>query len=83
MTTHEYLLQKYGVTISFIDASKETGLYWQTLREMCARKEIDTPRRGRKWILTTKALADYLDNVNKKEEIVIPNKTRCGYKKIV
>ena len=64
MTTYEYLLQKYGTTLTFQQASEETGLFWQTIREMCLKGDIKTPRAGRKWVLTTKALAEYLDNVN-------------------
>lgn len=68
MTTHEYLLQKYGTTLTFEQASQEIGLHWQTIREMCLRGNIRTPRAGRKWILTTKALAEYLDNSAQQEE---------------
>ena len=66
-TTYEYLLQKYGTTLTFEQASREIGLYWQTIREMCARGDIRTVKAGRKWILTSKALAEYLDN-GKQEE---------------
>jgi hypothetical protein len=61
MTTYEYLLQKYGITLSFEQAGKELGLYWQTVREMCARGDIQARKAGRKWVLTTKALAIYID----------------------
>jgi excisionase family DNA binding protein len=61
MTTYEYLLDKYGATISFQDAAEELGLYWQTVREMCRRGDIRAIKAGRKWILTTKALAKFLD----------------------
>lgn len=60
-TTYEYLLQKYGTTLTFEQASKELGLYWQTIREMCARGDIPAIKAGRKWVLTTKALATYID----------------------
>lgn len=87
MTTHEYLLNKYGVTISFQDAAKELGLYWQTIREMCARGEIKTVKAGRKWVLTTKALAEYLDGKAQKEESIInitnAPRGRNKHKKIV
>jgi len=83
MTTHEYLLQKYGTTISFKDASKEIGLNWQTIRQMCLRGDIKTVKAGRKWILTTKALAEYLDNERQREEFVAISQGRSRYKKIV
>ena len=82
MTTHEYLLQKYGTTLTFEDASKEIGVYWQTIREMCLRGDIKAVRAGRKWVLTTKALAEYLDN-SKQENEVIPIRSRSSHKKIV
>lgn len=69
MTTHEYLLQKYGTTLLFQQASEEIGIHWQTIREMCLRGEIKTARAGHKWILTTKALAVYLDTVIEKTNI--------------
>ena len=72
MTTHEYLLQKYGTTLTFQQASQEIGLHWQTIREMCLRGEIKTIRAGRKWVQTTKALAEYLDGVKKEKETVSP-----------
>jgi len=40
MTTYEYLLQKYGTTLTFEQAAKELGLHWQTIRVMCARGDI-------------------------------------------
>lgn len=89
MTTHEYLLNKYGVTISFQDAAKELGLYWQTVRVMCARGEIQAIKAGRKWVLTTKALAEYLDGKTQKEQESIinitnaPTRGRNKHKKIV
>ena len=78
--TYQYLLKKYGVTMTFEQAAEETGLYWQTIREMCARGDIKTPRAGRKWVLTTKALAEYLDG-EQEETNVIPIRRR--HKKIV
>lgn len=83
MTTYEYLLHKYGVTLTFQQASEETGIYWQTLREMCLRGEIKTVKAGRKWILTTKALAEYLDGSTKQEEVVPVIRTGLGHRKIV
>ncbi len=70
MTTYDYLLEKYGTTLTFQEASRELGLYWQTIRVMCARGDIQAIKAGRKWILTTKALALYLDN-GKQEHIPI------------
>lgn len=80
MTTHEYLLQKYGTTLTFHEASKEIGVYWQTIRNMCLRADIKTVRAGYKWVLTTKALAEYLDNKENKEHDNLGT-TRKGYKK--
>lgn len=69
-TAYEYLLNKYGVTLTFEQASEEIGLHWQTIREMCLRGEIKAIKAGRKWILTTKALAEYLDNGVSTETII-------------
>jgi len=81
MTTYEYLLQKYGTTLTFEQASKEIGLHWQTIREMCARGDIQAIKAGRKWILTTKALAEYLDNG--KQEYFPPQRLYSRNTKIV
>ena len=59
--TYAYLLEKYGLKISFKEAASETGVYWETLRRLCARGEIPIEKVGRSWLLTTKALADYID----------------------
>lgn len=83
MTTHEYLLQKYGTTLTFQQASEEIGIFWQTIREMCLRGEIKTLKRGRKWILTTKALAKYLDNDEQEKEMAVVRSIRTKHKKIV
>lgn len=83
ITTYEYLLKKYGVTLTFQQASEETGIYWQTLREMCLRGDIKTPRAGYKWVLTTKAIAEFLDGDSNKEEEFIPLRSRGPHKKIV
>jgi len=79
-TTYEYLLQKYGTTLTFEQASKELGLYWQTVREMCARGEIPAIKAGRKWVLTTKALATYIDE-GSQAPVLTPR--RSGIRKIV
>ena len=83
MTTHEYLLQKYGTTLTFQQASKELHLHWQTIREMCLRGDIKTVRAGRKWVLTTKALAEYLDNSSSKEPTISLGYTQKGHRKVV
>lgn len=80
-TTYDYLLQKYGTTLTFEQASKELGLYWQTVREMCARGDIPARKAGRKWVLTTKALATYIDE-GSQAPIILPQRNR-QYRKIV
>ncbi len=59
--TYVYLLEKYGLSISWEDAAKELGVYWENIRCMCQRGEIRAEKVGRSWLLTTKALADYID----------------------
>lgn len=59
--THKYLLDKYGLTITFKDAAQELDVYWENLRTKCRTGEIRANKVGRKWMLTTKALADYID----------------------
>jgi excisionase family DNA binding protein len=82
--THEYLLKKYGATLTFQQASTEIGLYWQTIREMCQRGDIKAIKAGRKWILTAKALAEYLDNEKAKEtQVVVQIPRRTKFEKIV
>lgn len=73
MPTYEYLLQKYGITLTFEQAGKELGLYWQTVREMCARGDIPARKAGRKWVLTTKALATYIDE-GPQNQFLLPKK---------
>lgn len=80
-TTYEYLLQKYGTTLTFEQAAKELGLYWQTIREMCARGDIPAIKAGRKWVLTTKALATYIDEGS--QAPIIPPQRNRQYRKIV
>lgn len=63
MSTYEFLLEKYGVTMTFQQAKDELGLHEQTIRMMCQRGDIKTARAGRKWVLTSKAIADYIDCV--------------------
>ena len=90
-TTYEYLLNKYGPTMTFQQASEVTGIYWQTIREMCARGQIKTVRVGKtgRWILTSKAISDFLDGKTEEEEAAaavtsIANaKGRRRYEKIV
>jgi len=60
--TYQYLLDRYGLTISFQDAAEELGVYWERLRERCRSGEIRAEKVGRSWMLTTKALADYIDH---------------------
>ncbi len=81
MSTHEFLLNKYGTTLTFQDAASELGLHWQTIRQMCLRKNIRAIKAGRKWIVTTKAIAEYLDNGAQDELIV--QAPRSKFKKIV
>lgn len=80
-TTYEYLLQKYGTTLTFEQASKELGLHWQTIRVMCARGDIPAIKAGRKWVLTTKALATYIDEGS--QAPIIPPQRNRQYRKIV
>lgn len=81
-TTHEYLLEKYGPTLTWQQASNETGIFWMTIRNMCLRGEIKTPRAGKKWVLTTKAIAEYLDGEAVPKETVVQF-TKQGHRKIV
>ena len=67
-TTYEYLLNKYGPRLTWEQASEITGIYWSTIRTMCQRGEIKTPRAGYKYILTTKAIADFLDQGSARSE---------------
>ncbi len=59
--TYSYLMEKYGLVISFRDAANELDVYWENLRRLCQRGEIKVQKVGRAWMLTTKALADYID----------------------
>lgn len=79
MTTYEYLLRKYGTTLTFQQAAEELGLYWQTVREMCARRDIPAIKAGRKWVLTTRALATYIDEGSQAPVFT----SRSGIRKIV
>lgn len=61
MSTYDYLLEKYGITLSFQQAKEELGLHEQTIQMMCRRGDIKAQRAGRRWVLTTKAIANYID----------------------
>lgn len=87
ITTYGYLLQKYGVRMTWKQAETELGISWQTVRNMCARGEIKAIQMGAKWskwVLPTKAIADYLDNGTVPAEKVVPlKKSRSKYERIV
>lgn len=59
--TYSYLLEKYGLSLTWEQAAEELGVYWENIRRMCRSGEIRAEKVGRKWMLTTKALADYID----------------------
>ena len=71
--TYQYLLGKYGLTLTFQEAAQELDVYWENLRRMCKTGEIRANKVGRKWLLTTKALADYIDQ-GPAEQISTPGK---------
>lgn len=60
--TYQYLLEKYGLTLTFQEAAQELDVYWENLRRMCKTGEIRAEKVGRKWVLTTRALAEYIDH---------------------
>lgn len=83
-TTYEYLLQKYGTTLTWQQAAAETGMFWQTIQMKCRTGEIKTPKNGYRWILTVKALAEFLDNTSSKQPDPMPVQlARNGHPKIV
>lgn len=59
--TYSYLLNKYGLTLTWKQAAAELGVYWENVRRLCQRGEIRAQKVGRAWVLTTRALADYVD----------------------
>lgn len=59
--TYSYLLDKYGLTLTWKQAAGELGVYWENVRRLCQRGEIQAQKVGRAWLLTTRALADYID----------------------
>ncbi len=59
--TYSYLLEKYGLSLTWEQAAEELGVYWENVRRLCQRGEIRAAKVGRAWLLTTKALADYID----------------------
>jgi excisionase family DNA binding protein len=73
--TYEYLLKKYGLTITFKEAAAELGVYWENIRKLCKRGDIAAQKVGKSWLLTTKALADYIDHgpANKTLTLVLPS----------
>lgn len=79
--TYAYLLDKYGLRITWEDAAAELGIYWENLRKMCKSGDIAAQKVGRKWVLTTKALADFIDG--KPEPVVEPQKNKRGHHKYV
>jgi excisionase family DNA binding protein len=73
--TYDYLINKYGLTLTWEQAAEELGLHWETVRKMCQRGEIPAKRAGRVWVLTTKALAEYIDQ-RPIEQNVVPMKRK-------
>ncbi len=87
--TYEFLLKKYGrITLTLQEGGEELGLHWQTVRQMCQRGDIKATKRpgvNGRWILSTKAIADYIDKSAddlKRKTDILPI-TGKGYKKIV
>lgn len=82
--TYDYLLSKYGISISWQDAAKETGIYWETIQKLCRQGDIAAQKIGRTWMLTTKALANFIDYgpITKRTQTEVPatKKERGHYK---
>lgn len=81
--TYAYLLNKYGLKISWEEAAEELGVYWENLRKLCKNGDIIAQKVGRKWVLTTKALADFIDNGAAVKVAVEPEKKKRGHHKYV
>lgn len=73
--TYSYLLKKYGLSLTWEQAAKELGVYWERVREKCRTGDIAAEKVGRKWVLTAKALAEYIDHGPARRQNVIPMKT--------
>lgn len=79
--TYTYLLEKYGLTITWAQAATELGVYWENIRKLCKRGDIAAQKVGRSWMLTTKALADFIDNGSVlRQRAVSPAKARNHHK---
>lgn len=78
--TYAYLLDKYGLKITWEEAAAELGVYWENLRKMCKSGDIAAQKVGRKWVLTTRALADFIDGEQREPE---PQKKKRGHHKYV
>lgn len=82
--TYTYLINKYGLTMTFEQAAELLGIYKDTVRVLCKQGKINTQRAGYKWILTTRAIADFIDNGSApREEQPIQFAGKPRYKKIV
>lgn len=77
--TYSYLLEKYGLALTWEQAAEELGVYWERIREKCRAGDIAAEKVGRKWVLTTKALADYIDQGPAERQNVIPITKRRKY----
>lgn len=60
--TYAYLLGKYGLTMTWEEAAKELGVYWENIRKLCKRGDIAAEKVGKSWVLTTRAIADFIDH---------------------
>ncbi len=81
--TYSYLLEKYGLTLSWEQAAEELGVYWERIREKCRDGDIAAGKIGRKWVLTTKALADYIDYGYTRRQNVVPITKQTKHRKYV
>lgn len=87
MTTQDYLMTKYGVVLTWDQACEAVRAHKDTLRKLCRTGKIKTPMKGQHdYILTAKAIADFLDMSTEpiedaKDKVV--GFTKAGYKKIV
>jgi CTP:phosphocholine cytidylyltransferase-like protein len=66
----QYLLEKYGVTMTFQQAQEQLHCCIEVLENILRDKKIEAVKRGqgRKWIILTESFFKYIESLKVKQE---------------
>ena len=61
MTTYEYLMERYGVTMTTADVAEVLHRHPSHVRALCKQNELPGVRIGDRWHIPTAKLAEMLE----------------------